>query len=47
MPDFDGYRYDCWKTSVPDDEPEQEQPEPDYDAINDAIREDELLDWRY
>lgn len=40
MPDFDGYRYDQWKTSVPDDEPE-EQPEPDWDAINQARLEDE------
>lgn len=40
MSDFDGYRYDQWKTSEPDYTSEQEQQEPDWDSINDAARED-------
>lgn len=45
MTEFDGYRYDQWKTATPrewDEEPEPE--EPDWDAINDAAREDELAE---
>jgi len=67
--DFDGYRYDQWKTSEPDytdayDDGivctkdaliqgvpcncqscvQDEQPEPDWDSINDAAREDALAE---
>lgn len=42
--DFDGYRYDQWKTSVPDDDVKDEQPEPDWDAVNDAAYEDALAE---
>jgi hypothetical protein len=37
--------YDDWKTTPPDDEPEVEPDEPDWDALNDAKR-DEALDTR-
>lgn len=40
--DFDGVAYDRWKTSEPVDVPQDEQDERDYDAENDAAREDAL-----